>query len=128
MSDLWTPEVEDFIEAHEQAGKLSKIRTSGYMHSKDEGIRKLEEIVKKINELQEPYNIAAYVLKETVLKQPFSDGNHRTGLIVAKQVLRKNGEDFTVSKIRSIDDIKEFMKWELKNSEIEEIAEWIRNG
>ena len=54
MDDVWRPEVEDFIEAHDQAGNISKIRTSGFMHSKQKGIEKLEQITKESKKFSNP--------------------------------------------------------------------------
>jgi prophage maintenance system killer protein len=128
MANIWRPEIEDFIEAHDQAGNISKIRTPGFMHSREAGIEKLEEIISEAKELEEPYKLAAFYLRETVKKQPFSDGNHRTGIVIAKETLNENDEEFKVSKIRTGDEIKDDMKWNLKTSTVQEIAEWIKTG
>jgi|GEM_PF-1857471 len=45
------PELEDFIEAHELAGQVSKIRTPGFKQSTEKGIQKLASIVEKDKEL-----------------------------------------------------------------------------
>ena len=125
---IWLPEVEDFVEAHDQASRVSEIRTEGFMHSQEKGMRKIENILEDTDSYSDPYMAAAYLLRETVKNQPFSDGNHRTGIILAKQTLRKNDESFNVSKMKSADEIKNDLKWNLKHSEVDEIANWIQKG
>ena len=128
MSSLWRPEIEDFIESHDQAGRVSKIRTPGFRQSRKKGLEMLDEIVSESQDIEDVFSLAAFYLRETVIKQPFSDGNHRTGIIVAKQVLRENGESFDVSKLKTGEEIRDDMKWNLKNSDLESIAEWIKTG
>lgn len=128
MSGVWRPEAEDFIETHDQAGRVSKIRTPGFMHSREKGLEKLDEIISESEDIEDCHLLAAFYLRETVIRQPFSDGNHRTGIIIAKQVLRENGDSFNVSKLKTGEEIRDDMKWNLKNSSLESIAEWIRTG
>ena len=62
---------------------MSRIRTKGFMHSKSKGLEKLKSIIKDSKQIEDPYKLAAFYLKETINRQPFSDGNHRTGYILS---------------------------------------------
>ena len=61
-------------------------------------------------------------------KQPFSDGNHRTGIIIAKETLDQNGEEFKALNLKTGEEIRDDMKWNLKTSNLEQIAKWIKTG
>lgn len=128
MTDIWRPVPEDFVEAHDQAGMVSKIRTAGFRNSESQGMQRIEDILDDSEEYSDPYEIAAFILRELVNRQPFSDGNHRTGIILAKQVLRKNCESFNISKLKTGEEIRDDMKWNLKHSDTETIAKWMKTG
>ena len=122
------PELEDFIEAHELAGQVSKIRTSGLKQSTEKGIRKLADIVEDSKGFEDPYELAAFILIETINRHAFNDGNHRTAWIVAKQVLRKNGEKMRVEETKSFDEIERDLKSEVKFKDVDQVANWICTG
>lgn len=125
---VWRPEVEDFIEAHEVAGQLSEIRTSGLRMSTEKGIQKIMDVIEKTEEYSDPYKISAAVLVEGINKHPFNDGNHRTMWIVAKQTLRNNDEQMLVTEIKDFDSIEEDLKSEVKLKDIDQVAKWIKTG
>ncbi len=122
------PELEDFIEAHELAGNVSVIRTPGFKQSTRKGIQKLADIVEDSKEFENVYKLAAFILIETINKHAFNDGNHRTAWIVAKQVLRRNGEDMYVEDVKSLDEIESDLRSEVKFKNIDQVANWIQTG
>lgn len=125
---VWRPEVEDFIEAHEIAGQLSEIRTSGLRMSTEKGIQKIIDVIEETEGYSDPYKIAAAILVGGINKHPFNDGNHRTMWIVAKQTLRNNDERMLVIEIKDIDSIEEDLKSEVKLRNVAEVANWIKTG
>ena len=125
---VWRPEVEDFIEAHEIAGQVSEIRTSGLKMSTEKGINKIIDIIEETKKYSDPYNIAATILIEGINKHPFNDGNHRTMWIVAKQTLRNNGEKMLVSQIKELTSIEEDLKSEVKLKSTDQVVSWIKTG
>lgn len=122
------PNLEDFMDAHELAGQVSEIRTSGFKQSTRKGIRKLAGIVEDSRGFDDPYKLAAFILIETINRHAFNDGNHRTAWIVAKQVLRRNDEEMRVEDIKSFDDIERDLKSEVKFNSVGQVANWIRTG
>jgi prophage maintenance system killer protein len=122
------PELEDFIEAHELAGQVSEIRTPGFKQSTEKGIRKLANLVEDSKDFDDSYRLAAFILIETIKRHAFNDGNHRTAWIVAKQTLRKNGEEMRVEDIKSFNEIERDLKSEVKFRDIDQVAKWIRTG
>ena len=122
------PELDDFIEAHELAGQVSKIRTPGFKQSTEKGIQKLASIVEDSRDFSDPYRLAAFILIETINRHAYNDGNHRTAWIVAKQVLRKNNKEMTVEEIKSFEEIERDLKSEVKFKDIDQVANWIRTG
>ena len=122
------PELGDFIEAHELAGRVSEIRTSGFKQSTGKGIRKLAGIVEESERFDDPYRLAAFVLIETINRHAFNDGNHRTAWIVAKQVLRQNNEQMDVEEVKSFSEIERDLKSEVKFKDVDQVAKWIRTG
>jgi prophage maintenance system killer protein len=122
------PVLEDFIESHELAGQVSEIRTPGLKQSTKKGIRKLAGIVEDSKDFEDPYNLAAFILIETIKRHAFNDGNHRTAWIVSKKVLRKNGEEMRVEMVKSVDEIERDLKSEVKFKDVDQVANWIRTG
>ena len=122
------PELDDFIEAHKLAGRVSDIRTPGFRQSTEDGIRKLAGIVDEAQSFDDPYEMAAFVLIETINKHAFNDGNHRTAWIVAKQALRKNKETMHVENIKSLDEIERDLRSEVKFRNVGEVSNWLQTG
>ena len=108
------PEISDFIDAHELVSRVSEIRTPGFNQSTENGTRKLFSIIEDSKEFEDPYNLAAFILIETINWHAFNDGNHRTAWIVAKQILRRNDEKMHVENIKSFDEIERDLKSEVK--------------
>lgn len=125
---VWRPEVEDFIEAHDVAGQISEIRTTGLKMSTEKGIQKIVDIIEETGKYSDPYEIAAAILVEGINKHPFNDGNHRTMWIVAKQTLRNNDEQMLVTELKDLDSIEEDLKSEVKLKDIGQVANWIKTG
>lgn len=79
-------------------------------------------------EFEDPYELAVFILNETINSHAFNDGTHRTAWIVAKQILRKNGEEMHVEETKSLDEIERDLKSEVKFKDIVQVANWIRTG
>ena len=122
------PDLQDFIEAHELAGTVSEIRTPGFKQSTRKGIQKLAGIVEDSRDFEDPYDLAAFIIIETINRHAFNDGNHRTAWIVAKQVLRNNNVEMRVEKIKTSDEIEKDLKSEIKFKDVDQVANWIRTG
>jgi prophage maintenance system killer protein len=106
--------LKNFIESNELAGQVSEIRTPGFKQSTEKGIRKLANIVESSKDFEDPYELAVFILNETINRHAFYDGNHRTAWVVAKQVLRENGEKMRVEEAKSLDEIETDLKSEVK--------------
>ena len=79
-------------------------------------------------EFEDSYDLSAFILIETINRHAFNDGNHRTAWIVAKQILRKNGEEMHVEETKSLDEIERDLKSEVKFKDVDQVANWIRTG
>lgn len=64
-------------------------------------------------EFEDSYDLSAFILIEIINRHAFNDGNHRTAWIVAKQILRKNGEEMHVEETKSLDEIERDQKGEI---------------
>ncbi len=128
MSSTWHPNTDDIIEAHDYAGFVSRIRTSGFRKSVKWGIGTLKEIIEEARDQGDVYRSAAVYLKEIIRKHPFSDGNHRTAYITALRFLRKNGEPFVADEVLDTGRLTDALKNEVKFKSIEENANWIKTG
>lgn len=117
------PELEDFVEAHQAAGEVSRIRTPGFRRSTEDGLRKIAEVIDESGRHSDPYMVAATVLVETINRHPFNDGNHRTAWIVAKKVLRQNGEEMRVEDLKSLEEIRSDLRSEVKFKHVDKVAE-----
>ena len=53
----------------------------------------IEDVCNSGNKEQDLIEITTHILAIIILKQPFMDGNRRTGIIVAGKFLRDNGYD-----------------------------------
>lgn len=128
MSDYWHPDVDDVVTAHEYAGFVSRIRTTGFHKSSEHVIEKIQEVIDEAEEQEDLYTAASVYLKQLIKKHPFSDGNHRTAYIVALQFVRENDGTFVPEQTLSDEEIADVLKDEIKFKDVEDIAEWIRNG
>lgn len=128
MSDLWHPDVEDILTAHEHADFVSKVRTPGFHLSSDKGIENISDVIEEAKEHEEVYTAAAVYLKKLLEKHPFSDGNHRTAYIVTLQFLRRNDAVFVPEETQGTETIVNVLKKKVKFSSIEELSNWLQTG
>ena len=90
------------IETNEQLLQRQKKRTGESVYI--EVIQKnMDEVLSMINKVgnsgdkeQDLLEIATHILGVIALKQPFMDGNRRTGIIAAGKFLRDNGYDLNI--------------------------------
>ncbi|SRR5579885_140573 len=74
----------------------------------DEVLRMINNVGNSGNKEQDLLEIAAHILGAVTLKQPFMDGNRRTGIIATGKFLRDNGYDLDIdpgeenSELRSL--------------------------
>ncbi|MDY6761822.1 MAG: type II toxin-antitoxin system death-on-curing family toxin [Candidatus Nanohaloarchaea archaeon] len=128
MGEYWHPDVDDVVTAHEYAGFVSRIRTTGFLKSSEHGIERIQEVIDEAEEQEDLYPAAAVYLKQIIKKHPFSDGNHRTAYIVALQFIRENDGTFVPEQTLSDQEIADVLKDEIKFKEVGDIAEWIETG
>ena len=62
----------------------------------DEALSMINNVGNSGNKEQDLLEIATHVLGAITLKQPFMDGNRRTGIIAAGKFLRDNGYDLDI--------------------------------
>ena len=89
------------------------------------GIDLFKVILKKVKEIEGIYKKAAMLLREVVTSpRIYEDGNHRTAMVIAETFLIMNREKIWTENSQ---DIYIFIK-ELLHYNINEIAEWLKNG
>lgn len=90
------------IETNEQILLRHKKKTGEPVHigviqkNMDEVLSMINNVGNSRNKEQDSLEIATYVLGVITLKQPFMDGNRRTGIIAASKFLRDNGYDLDI--------------------------------
>ena len=101
-------------ETNEQILLRHKKRTSEPVYigviqkNMDEVLFMINNVGNSGNKEQDVLEIATHILGVITLKQPFLDGNRRTGIIAAGKFLRDNGYDFDIdpeevnSELRSV--------------------------
>jgi len=119
-SGIWYPTRDDLIRRHE-AG----LRIAGGHPTARRLMRSLngfDALVEDMKEIEGIYAKAAYLLRETITRHFFSDGNHRAGFGVTMLFLRMNDYPHEIPSEVAIPFIKRIRSYTLK-----EIEEWPRN-
>ena len=89
-------------ETNEQLLKRHKERTGEPVYigiiqkNMDEVLPIINNVGNSGNKVQDLLEIATHILGVITLKQPFMDGNRRTGIIAAGKFLRDNGYDLDI--------------------------------
>ncbi|MBM2819250.1 MAG: Fido protein [Nitrosarchaeum sp.] len=89
-------------DTNEQLLKRHKERTGESVYigiiqkNMDEVLPMINNVGNSGNKVQDLLEIATHILGVITLKQPFMDGNRRTGIIVAGKFLRDNGYDLDI--------------------------------
>ena len=89
-------------ETNEQLLKRHKERTGEIVYigiiqkNMDEVLPIINNVGNSGNKVQDLLEIATHILGVITLKQPFMDGNRRTGIIAAGKFLRDNGYDLDI--------------------------------
>jgi death-on-curing family protein len=125
---LWHPTIRDILTAHDVVKERSKVRTEGFRHSQEEGLKKIGRVVEEAREKDNAYIAAAVYLKELIDKHAFSDGNKRTAVMITDRFLEENGKMFEPHKIHNTDELYNILKWRVPSMNIEKTAHWIRTG
>lgn len=90
-------------ETNEQLLKRHKERTGEPVYigiiqkNMDEVLPIINNVGNSGNKVQDLLEIATHILGVITLKQPFMDGNRRTGIIAAGKFLRDNGYDLDIN-------------------------------
>jgi prophage maintenance system killer protein len=90
------------IETNEQLLQRHKKRTGESVYieviqkNMDEVISMISKVGNSGDKEQEILEIATHILSVIALKQPFMDGNRRTGIIAAGKFLRDNGYELDI--------------------------------
>jgi prophage maintenance system killer protein len=126
--DFWHPDVELILDAHEEAGEITKVRREGFLRSADQGLETLSDVISEAKDKDTVYDAAAVYLRDIIYKQPFKDGNHRTAYIISLRVVRRNGETFIPKQTLSKDELIKTLKSDIKHKSKEEVSNWISKG
>jgi prophage maintenance system killer protein len=92
-------------ETNEQVLLRHKKITNGQAHigviqkNMDEVIPMINNVGNSGNKEQDLLEIATHILGAITLKQPFMDGNRRTGIIATGKFLRDNGYDLDIDPV-----------------------------
>ncbi len=90
------------IETNEQVLLRHKKRTNEQVHfgviqkNMDEVLFMISNVGNSGNKEQDLLEISTHILGAIILKQPFMDGNRRTGIIATGKFLRDNGYDLDI--------------------------------
>lgn len=125
-TDLWHPDLDGIVITHDQVSITSEVRRSGFRRSETWGVDKLEEIISKAKEHDDPYDVASVYLKLIIKDQPFRDGNHRTAYLIANEILKRNEGAFPPEENLSQDEVVAFLNSEVKFNSIAENARWLK--
>ena len=80
----------------------------------DEVLSMINNVGNSRNKEQDLLEIATHVLGAITLKQPFMDGNRRTGIIAAGKFLRDNGYDLDIDPEEANSELRSMLK-KIKN-------------
>jgi len=103
-------------ETNGQILQRQKQRTGEQVHigviqkNMDEVILMINNVGNSGNKKQDLLEIATHILAVITLKQPFMDGNRRTGIIAAGKFLRDNGYDLNIAPEEENSELRQMLK------------------
>ena len=103
-------------ETNGQILQRQKKRTGEQVHiwviqkNMDEVLPMINNVGNSGNKKQDLLEIATHILAVITLKQPFMDGNRRTGIIAAGKFLRDNGYDLDIVPEEENSELRQMLK------------------
>ena len=103
-------------ETNEQILLRHKKRTGERVHfgviqkNMDEVIRMINNVGNSGNKEQDLLEIATHILGVIAMKQPFMDGNRRTGIIAAGKFLYDNGYDLDIDPEEANSELRSMLR------------------
>ena len=103
-------------ETNEQILQRQKKRTGEQVHigviqkNMGEVLPMINNIGNSGNKKQDLLEISTHILAVITLKQPFMDGNRRTGIIAAGKFLRDNGYDLDIAPEEENSELRQMLK------------------
>lgn len=76
----------------------------------DEVLLMINNVGNSGNKKQDLLEIDTHILGATTLKQPFMDGNRRTGIIAAGKFLRDNGYDLDIDSEEANSELRSMLR------------------
>jgi len=117
--DVWYPDEKLVLQVHNTI-----LEKYGGWQGYERGINVFSYILADAKKAKGIYNKAAIFLRKLVVGRIFVDGNHRTAQAITETFLEMNNAQM---KVQETEEIIRFIKHILEY-DLEEIAEWLKNG